>query len=127
MVSLMVLSHSKKIVEGIQELAGEMSGGTEIFAVGGAKAGGLGSDFDATLEAMSAGVAKGDLIVLADMGSTRMTAEMALETLSEEDQKKVHFSNAAIVEGAVLAAVSIAGEMGVEDILEQLKDFDLDK
>lgn len=127
MVSLLVLSHSKKLAEGVKELAGEMSGGASIYAVGGTKEGALGSDFDATFAALSEAADKGEVIVLADMGSTRMTAQMALEALDEDAQKRVYPNDAALVEGSVLAAVSMAAGMEAADILEQLKDFKLDK
>ena len=38
MVSLMLLSHSRKIAEGVKELAEEVSGGAPVIAVGGTKA-----------------------------------------------------------------------------------------
>lgn len=127
MVSLMVLSHSAKIAQGIKELAGEVSGGAEIYAVGGSKAGTLGSDFDRIFETLVCAAGKGDVIVLADMGSSLLTAETAIDALEEELQAKVHLSNAALVEGSVLAAVSMAGGLGAEEIMAQLEEFKLEK
>lgn len=127
MVTLMILSHSPKIAEGIKDLALEMAEGAEIVAVGGTNDGRLGADFDATLTAMQAAAEKGEVLVLADLGSTRMTAQMAMETLEEELQGKVHLNDAALVEGSIIAAISIAAGLDAEPVIEQLKSFQLHK
>lgn len=127
MVSLMVLSHSASIARGLRELALEMAGAVTIYAVGGTKAGTLGSDFDATLELLEKAASEGDVIVLADMGSTRMTFQMAFEALTSEQQNHVYPFDAALVEGAVVAAVAIGAEMPVDAVLNQLEDYKLNK
>ncbi len=127
MVSLMVLSHSKKIADGIKELAEEVSGGSEIYAVGGSKAGTLGSDYDRIQEALLSATDKGDVIVLADMGSSILTVETAIDAMDEERQSRIHLSSAALVEGSVLTAVSISAGLSVDDIFVQLEDLKLEK
>lgn len=127
MVSLLILSHSPKIAEGIRDLALEMAGEAPIRAIGGTKDGTLGADFDATLAALEEATAKGDVIAMADLGSTRMTVQMALESLPEEQQAKVHLSDAAIVEGGVVAAVAMGAGLDAASILEQLEEFVLNK
>ena len=127
MVSLLIVSHSKKIAEGVKELAGEVSGGANIYAIGGSKAGTLGSDYDSILEALTSAVGRGDVIVLADMGSSVLTVETAIDAMDEKDQSRIHVSAAALVEGSVLAAVSIAGGAGLDEVLSQLEEFNLDK
>lgn len=127
MISLVILSHSPKIAEGVMDLAQEMVGEAPIYAVGGTNAGTLGADFDATFQVLDESSIAGDVIVLADMGSTRMTAQMAIEALSAEQQARITLSNAAVVEGAVVAAVSIGGGLSCEMVLEQLQEFELNK
>lgn len=127
MVSLLILSHSPRIAEGTRELALEMGGEANIIAIGGTKDGFLGADFDATKQAMMDNAVNGDVIVLADMGSTRMTAQMAAEDLDPSLQARIHMSDAALVEGAVVAAVAVAGGLDVAAVLEQLQDFELEK
>lgn len=127
MVSLVIVSHSKKIAEGVKELASEVSGGANIYAIGGSKAGTLGSDYDSIVQALSDAASQGDVIVLADMGSSVLTVETALDAMDEKSQHRIHVSAAALVEGSVLAAVSIAGGAGLDEILSQLEEFDLDK
>jgi dihydroxyacetone kinase phosphotransfer subunit len=127
MVSLVLLSHSRKIVEGAKELALQMGGEANILAVGGTKDGALGADFDATLEALQQAAAQGDVVVLADLGSARMTGGMAKDALDPPLQEHVHLCDAALVEGALLAAVSIAGGDSVQAVLEGLQPLVLDK
>lgn len=127
MVSLMLVSHSRKIAEGVKELSEEVSGGAPVIAVGGTKAGTLGSDFDAIFEQLEAATAKGEVIILADMGSSLLTVETAIDALDDDRKANVHLSPAALVEGSVMAAVSMAGGLGVAEILEQLEEFRLSK
>jgi dihydroxyacetone kinase phosphotransfer subunit len=127
MVSLLLLSHSAKIVEGTRELALQMAGDAGIAVVGGAKDGSLGADFDVTLETLRKLVQKGDVIVLADLGSARMTGQMAAEALDVELQKRVHLCDAALVEGGLVAAIAIAAGQDAEAVLEQLQEYVLNK
>jgi dihydroxyacetone kinase phosphotransfer subunit len=127
MVSLLLVSHSEKIVEGTREIALQMAGEAEIAIVGGTKDGSLGADFDSTFEKMQELVRKGDVVVLSDLGSARMTCQMAAEALDVEFRKRVYLCDAALVEGGLVAAVAIAGGQNTASILEQLKDFIINK
>ena len=56
-----------------------------------------------------------------------MTAETAIDALDDDRKANVHLSPAALVEGSVMAAVSLAGGLSVSEILEQLEEFRLSK
>ena len=127
MVSLLLLSHSPKVVEGIRDLALEMAAGVNIIPVGGTNAGTLGSDFDRIFAAMEKAASQGEVVVIADLGSAKTTGEMAKEALEDSLQKKVFLCDAAIVEGAVTAAVAIAGGLNAEKVVAELADYILDK
>ncbi|MDR2864807.1 MAG: PTS-dependent dihydroxyacetone kinase phosphotransferase subunit DhaM [Spirochaetaceae bacterium] len=127
MVSLLLLSHSPKIVEGARDLALEMAGGTNIITVGGTKSGALGADFDRSFEAMQKAAEQGEVIVLVDIGSTHMTAQMAKEALDEALQERVFLSDAALVEGALVAAVSISGSGDAKSVIAEIEEFVLPK
>lgn len=127
MVTLLLLSHSPKIVEGIRDLAMEMAAEANIVPIGGTKAGTLGSDFDRTFEAMDKAARAGEVVVIADLGSAKSTGEMAQEALDPELQSRVFLSDAALVEGAISAAVSIAGGLSAERVLAELEDYRLEK
>jgi PTS hybrid protein len=127
MVSLMLLSHSLKVVEGTRDIAREMGGHANIIAIGGTKDGSLGADFDKIFEAMQEAAASGEVIVLADLGSARLTGETAREALDPALQEKVFLSDAALVEGGLVAAVSISGGCNAESALKDLEEFVLPK
>jgi PTS hybrid protein len=127
MVSLLLISHSPKIVEGARDLALEMGGNTAILTVGGTKAGTLGANYDKTFELMQEAAKQGDVLVLADLGSARLTGQMAKEALESNLAEHIYLCDAAIVEGALIAAIAIAAEVDIKDIIEQLKEYVLPK
>jgi len=127
MVSLLLLSHSPKIVEGARDLALEMGGEANIIAVGGTKAGTLGTDYDRTYAVMKEAAEQGEVIVLADLGSARLTGQMAKEALDDGLRKRVFPCDAAIVEGALIAAIAISAGQTVQEALDQLRDYLLPK
>jgi len=127
MVSLLLLSHSLKIAEGTKELALQMGGETNIVAIGGTGKGTLGSDYDSTFTAMKEAAEQGEVIVLADLGSARMTGQIAREALEDESRERVFLCEAALVEGALVAAIAIAAGQDSKETLEQLQEYLLPK
>ena len=127
MVSLLLLSHSPKIVEGAKDLALEMGGDANIITVGGTKAGTLGADYDSIFAAMTEAAEQGEVVVLADLGSARLTGQMAREALEDSLQERVYLCDAALVEGALVAAISIASGQSARETLDQLEEYLLPK
>ena len=127
MVSLLLLSHSPKIVEGARDLALQMGGDANIITVGGTKAGTLGADYDSTYAAMEKAAEQGEVIVLADLGSARLTGQMAQEALADGLRERVYLCDAAIVEGALIAAIAIAAGQSAQETLDQLQEYLLPK
>jgi PTS hybrid protein len=106
-VGLVIVSHSARLAEGVVELAGQMAPDVPILAAGGMPDGGLGTDFDAVSRALADADHGAGVVLLFDLGSARMTAELAVETL--DDQAHAVVADAPLVEGAVAAAVAAAG------------------
>jgi dihydroxyacetone kinase phosphotransfer subunit len=105
MVSLLIVSHSAAIAEGVKALAEQMTQGrVTIAAAGGTLDGTLGTSTDLIAQALDRLDPSDGVLVLMDLGSAVMSAETALELSS------VSFimSNAPLVEGAILAAVEAA-------------------
>jgi phosphocarrier protein FPr len=101
MLGLLIVSHSQKIAEGVRELAEQVGNGqVPIAAVGGLDDGSLGTNAEA-IRAAADELAADELLVLVDLGSAVLSAEMALEGFG----RPFALSNAPLVEGAVLAAV----------------------
>ena len=127
MISLLILSHSSKIAEGVKDFALQMAGETNIIAIGGTNTGDLGTDYDRTFDAMHKAAEQGEAICLADIGSARLTGQMAREALDDELRERVFMCDAALVEGALIAAIAIAADSSVKETLEQLQEYLLPK
>ena len=105
-VGLVIVSHSAQLAVGVVELAGQMTQGkTPIAAAGGAIDDILGTSADKILEAIQSVDGPDGVLVLLDMGSAILSAEMALEMLSDEQRDRIRLSYAPLVEGAVAAAL----------------------
>jgi PTS hybrid protein len=104
MVGLLIVSHSPKIAEGVYDLAGQVTAGNVPLAwSGGLPDGSLGASADLIRAAVETIAPRCDdgIIVLADLGSAIMSAEMALEDFSTP----YRIANAPLVEGALMAAI----------------------
>jgi len=104
MVNLVIVSHSARLAEGVAELAAEMGGGeVAIEPAGGLDDGALGTDAERVRAAVERVRSPDGVLVLMDLGSALMSAEIALEMI-EDVGGPVTLSPAPLVEGAVAAA-----------------------
>ena len=136
MVGIVVVSHSERAAEGIAEIAAEMAGDTRIEPVGGDGKGGIGTVPDAIETAIDAaaggdrgggdkdggdrdgdeGEATDSVVVLVDLGSAVMNADVAVELSDAE----AVIADAPVLEGAVNAAVAATDPSAtVESVREQ--------
>lgn len=105
-VGLVIVSHSARLAEGVVELAAQMArGAVRLVAAGGTDEGGLGTSVQKVLTALIAAEAGDGVLVLVDLGSAGLVAEMAVEQLPERRRSRIRLSGAPLVEGAVVAAV----------------------
>jgi multiphosphoryl transfer protein len=109
MVGIVIVSHSARLADGIVELAREMAG-PEVAMVA---AGGLdlpdrplGTDAALIAQAIDQAWSDDGVLVLMDLGSAVLSAEMAAEMLPDERRSRVLLTDAPLVEGAVAAAVA---------------------
>ncbi len=116
-VSLVIVSHSARLAEGVVELAGQMAQGkVAIAAAGGAIDGSPGTSMDKVLAALEQVDGPDGILVLLDLGSAVMAAEMAIEAFVA--QHRVMISPAPLVEGAVIAAVEASIGNSLEEVAE---------
>jgi PTS hybrid protein len=114
-VGLVIVSHSARLAEGVAELAGQMAPDVPIEAAGGLPDGGLGTDYQRVTDALTAAEQGAGAVLLYDLGSARMTAELAVEAAEEPERFAV--AEAPLVEGAVAAAVAAAGGADLAGVL----------
>jgi len=127
MISLVLLSHSKKLVEGLKELIMQMTPDIDLYIVGGTAEGGIGSDYEETLKVINEAYREEGVVVLFDLGSTYMTVDMVLDSIEVDRKSRIKVIDAALVEGGVTAAVAISGGSSLQEIEESLKPLKLGK
>lgn len=108
MIGFVVVSHSRPLAEAAVALATQMvaEGPPPIEIAAGSADGGFGTDAAAIAAAIDRLDASEDVVVLMDLGSAVLSAEMALEFVERPD--RVHLSPAPFVEGLVAAVVLAA-------------------
>ena len=117
MVNLVLVSHSPSLARGAAELARLMTQQSPLIIATAAGTGGenspLGTNAEEIAKAMEEAYSDDGVLVLMDMGSAVLSAEMALEFLPPDKKAKFMLSSAPIVEGAVSAAVqaSLGGNL----------------
>jgi PTS hybrid protein len=118
-VSLVIVSHSARLAEGVAELAGQMAQGKVAIAVAGGTADGeLGTSVEKIIDALRQVDGKDGILVLLDLGSAVMATEMAVETLVHEQGCQIVISPAPLVEGAVIAAVEASIGNSLQEVSE---------
>ena len=135
MVGLVLVSHSRKLAEAVRELVLQMTGPDFPVVV----ASGVGDNFDdlGTDAVHIADVLQNlncpeGILVLMDLGSAVLSAQTALELL-ESASRPIQLCSAALVEGAISAAVSaqaggtlaevaLEAERGLAGKQQQLQD-----
>jgi phosphoenolpyruvate-protein phosphotransferase/dihydroxyacetone kinase phosphotransfer subunit len=124
MVGIVIVSHSAALAESVVELAREM-GGPEVAIepAGGVEAPepALGTDAMKVLTAIEQADSGDGVLVLMDLGSAVLSAEMALDLLPPERRERVALSDAPLVEGAVAAAVTARAGAPLEQVAEEAR------
>lgn len=117
MVGIVLVSHSRKAAEGAAELASMMASEAPVAAAGGLDDGGLGTSFEKISRAVESVYSDDGVVMIMDMGSAVMTAEMVVEAM---DGKKIKMLDCPFIEGAVIAAVESEGGTALEDMQEKV-------
>jgi dihydroxyacetone kinase phosphotransfer subunit len=105
-VSLVIVSHSRRLAEGLAELVEQVvQGRVRVAFSGGAEDGRLGTSAADIRRALDEVDAPDGVLVLMDLGSAVMSAEVALEELPQERRRRTRLVDAPVVEGAVAAGV----------------------
>lgn len=122
MVGLVIVSHSRALGEALAGLVGQIASQGIPIAV----AGGVGPDrqefgTDAVeiMEAIQSVDGPDGVVVLMDLGSAVLSAEMALEFLPPETAERVSLCAAPLVEGAIAAGVQASLGMDRETICKE--------
>lgn len=124
MISLILVSHSKKITDGLKEMIDGMALNQQhvtVFSVGGTSDGRLGTDPIAIYDTIIARQQDAAIIIFTDMGSAVLSSETAIDLLDDELKNKVTLADCPLVEGAFVMAVQTDGSEHIDEILREIK------
>jgi multiphosphoryl transfer protein len=123
MVGLVIVSHSATLAAGVAELARGMGGEVPIELAGGIDAPEptLGTDAVRVAEAIERADQGDGVLVLMDLGSAVLSAEMALDLLPAERRARVLLTEAPLAEGAVAAAVTAKLGASLEEVAAEAR------
>lgn len=122
-VAMVVISHSKKLAEGVQELAQQMAPSVTILPAGGRDDGGIGTSFDLVSDACDRALAASDgkgAVILTDLGSANMVAESVIEFA--DDPSLLVLVDAPLVESAVVGAVACEQGDSLDRVVQTIED-----
>ncbi|MEH2336902.1 phosphoenolpyruvate--protein phosphotransferase [Nostoc sp.] len=124
MIGIVIVSHSKQLALGVRELAAQMAHGQVPIAVAAGiedPENPLGTDPIQVYEAIASVFSDDGVLVLMDLGSALLSAEMAIEFLPEAQQQKVYLCEAPLVEGAIAAVVAAAAGRDIHQVMAEAR------
>jgi multiphosphoryl transfer protein len=123
-IGIVIVSHSKQLALGVRELAAQMVQSQVSIAVAAGiedPENPLGTDPIQVYEAIASVFCDDGVLVLMDLGSALLSAEMAIEFLPETQQQKVYLCEAPLVEGAVAAVVAAAAGRNIHQVMAEAR------
>lgn len=123
MVGVVIVSHSKKIAEGIKELAEQMADRQlRIIAAGGMEEGEIGTDAIKISKAIFKANTGDGVVVLVDLGSGILSTQTAIELLDEELIHLIRIADAPIVEGAIIAVIQASLGGSLDEVVKAAEE-----
>ncbi|ELZ98878.1 phosphoenolpyruvate-protein phosphoryltransferase [Haloferax mucosum ATCC BAA-1512] len=120
MIGLVVVSHSAKAAEGIADVAAQMGGGNARIVPAGGDEAGIGTSPDRIREGIESADDGDGVVVLVDLGSAVMNAELAIEMAADVPAV---IADAPILEGTLNAAVeTTSSKATLDSVVERAED-----
>ncbi len=118
MIGLVVVSHSRALARAAVGLAREMphAAPARIEIAAGLDDTTFGTDATQIVSAITAADSGDGVVVLMDLGSAVLSAELALDLLDDAARERVLLCPAPLIEGLVVAAVAAAGGAGRAEV-----------
>ncbi|MBC2855213.1 PTS-dependent dihydroxyacetone kinase phosphotransferase subunit DhaM [Cetobacterium sp. 2A] len=125
MVGIVVVSHSKKLAHEIIELCNEMKKyDFEVINGSGVEGDHLGSDPLIIKSAIEKAYSENGVLIFADLGSSILNSEIAIEFLGDNyNKEKVVIADAPIVEGLIIAVAMNDGKNTLSEITQELLEL----
>jgi multiphosphoryl transfer protein len=123
-IGIVVVSHSRALADAAAALAGEMVAADSrpvIEVAAGLDEDTFGTDAAAVADAITRADSPDGVLVLLDLGSAVLSAEMALEFLDPEVGSRTRLSSAPLVEGLVAAVVTASGGADLDAVATEAR------
>ena len=118
-----LIKDSRILSKGLKELVDEMNDGSvQVVAAGGADGGRIGTSAIKIQQAIESVEDCGHILIYADLGSSILSAETAMDLIDEDLAEKVQIVDAPIVEGALAGVVQGTISDDVADVIKASED-----
>lgn len=122
-IGVVLVSHSEYIAKGLKDLVNEMNDGSvPVVAAGGADGGRIGTSAIRIQEAIESLEDCGHILIYADLGSSILSAETAMDIIDEDLADKVQLVDAPLVEGALAGVVQATISDDVDEVIRASED-----
>ena len=121
-VSLVIVSHSRKLAEGVVQLTTQLAGPSVHIAACGGIGDDLGTSAPEIVRMLEECPNDWPILLLLDLGSALFNCEMALELSDESIRNRTDIVDAPLVEGAVAAAVAASLGKSVQEVKQSAEE-----
>ena len=117
-IGVVLISHSEYITKGLKDLVNEMNDGSvPVVSAGGADGGRIGTSAIRIKDAIESMEECEHILLYADLGSSILSAETAMDLIDEDLADKVQIVDAPLVEGALAGVVQATISDDVSDVI----------
>lgn len=113
-LGIVFVSHSTKIAEGLKDLVTQVIQDVPVEAAGGTEDGDIGTSLERIQQAVETVHSDKGVLILFDLGSALMNAELAIELSGYENVK---IADAPLVEGGYVAVVEAGAGKSLDEVL----------
>lgn len=119
-VSIVLISHSKDLVQGLKALLQQFQPEVNVSCAGGTDDEEIGTSALKIKRSIEEVMTDAGVIVLFDIGSAKMNADLAIEMMGHP--KKVAMADAPLVEGAIASVVEAGMGNSLEDVVKSAEE-----
>ncbi|UOR11535.1 dihydroxyacetone kinase phosphoryl donor subunit DhaM [Halobacillus amylolyticus] len=112
-VGIVLISHSPKVVEGIKDIINQVAKDVPVELAGGTEENEIGTSVEKIQAAIERVHTDRGVLLIYDLGSAMMNAELAVEMSDYED---IEIAEAPLLEGAYVAAVESGMDKSLGDV-----------
>ncbi len=126
--SIVIVSHSKKLAEGLLQIASQMAGQSVHIGIAAGIGDELGTSAPAIVDEIMKCPLESPILLFFDLGSALMNCQMALEILPDDIAERVTIVDAPLVEGIISASVSASlGQTNLDVINAAMEAYQIRK